>query len=74
MAELVVKLPEDVGAEFSKISERDWQLIFSRFLKRELDKIREIDAIASKSKATEAQVGELADEVSSAIAKRFLKK
>ena len=73
MAELKVEVPEDISREFSKISDMDWQLIFSRFLKRELDRIKEIESIVSKSKATEEQVKELADEVSLSIAKRLLK-
>ena len=73
MAELKVEVPEDISMEFSKISDMDWQLIFSRFLKRELDRIKEIESIVSKSKATEEQVKELADEVSLSIAKRLLK-
>ena len=73
MAELKVEIPEDISEEFSKISDVDWQLIFSRFLRDKLDKIREIESIVSKSKATEGHVKELADEVSLAIAKRLLK-
>jgi len=49
-------------------------LIFSRFLRRELEDIREIESIVSKSKLTEEQAKELADEVSLAIAKRLLEK
>jgi len=72
MAELVVKISEDIGIELGKISKEDWQLLFSRFLRRELEEIREIESIVSKSKLTEEQAKELADEVSLAIAKRLL--
>ena len=74
MGELVVKVPEDIGIELGKISTEDWQLLFSRFLRRELEEIREIEAIVSKSKLTEAKANELADEVSLAIAKRLVEK
>lgn len=74
MAELVVRIPEDIGIELGKISKEDWQLLFSRFLRRELEEIREIESIVSKSKLTEEQAKELADEVSLAIAKRILEK
>lgn len=67
MGELKVKIPEDIGMEFDKISEKDWQLLFSRFIKSKLDEIREVESIVSKSKATEGQVKELADEVSGSI-------
>ena len=72
MAELVVKISEDIGIELGKISKEDWQLLFSRFLRRELEEIREIESIVSKSKLTEEQAKELADEVSLAVAKRLL--
>ena len=71
--ELKVVIPEDIGIELGKISNEDWQLLFSRFLRRELEEIREIESIVSKSKLTEEQAKELADEVSLAIAKRLLK-
>jgi hypothetical protein len=74
MAELVVKVPEDIGIELGKVSREDWQLLFSRFLRRELEEIREIESIVSKSKLTEEQAKELADEVSLSIAKRLLEK
>ena len=71
--ELKVVIPEDIGIELGKISNEDWQLLFSRFLRRELEEIREVESIVSKSKLTEEQAKELADEVSLAIAKRLLK-
>ena len=74
MAEVLVKIPEDIGIELGKIPKEDWQLLFSRFLRRELEEIREVEAIVSKSKLTEEQAKELADEVSLAIAKRLLEK
>jgi len=74
MGEVVVKVPEDIGIELGRVSEENWQLIFSRFLRRELEDIREIESIVSKSKLTEEQAKELADEVSLAIAKRLLEK
>ena len=73
MAEVVVNIPEELK-EFESISPINWQLLFSRFLKKELERIKEIEAIVSKSKLTEEQAKELADEVSLAISKRFLKK
>jgi len=48
--EIVVKVPEDIGIELGRVSEENWQLLFSRFLRRELEEIREIESIVSKSK------------------------
>ena len=73
MEEVVLKLgvPKDLSMELGMIRPESWQLLFSRFLKRELEEIKEIDLIVSKSKATQKQVNELADEVSLSIAKRL---
>lgn len=74
MAELiVVKVPEDIREEFGvKVSKKNWQLLFSRFLRNEFEGIREVEAIASKSRMTRKQADKLADEVSLAIAGRLL--
>jgi len=72
MMDVFVKVPKDVAMEFNTVSKEDWQLLFSRFIKTKLDEIREIDAIVSKSKASEKQVKELSDKARSSTAKRFL--
>ena len=81
MAELLLRVPDDVKREFEtvlgrKIPEKMWQLLFSRFLNDELKKklfeIKKIESIISKSKLTEKQAKKLADEVSLSMAKRFL--
>jgi uncharacterized protein YacL (UPF0231 family) len=81
MAELLLKVPDDVKREFEavlgeKMPESMWQLLFSRFLNEELRKklseIKKIESIVSKSKLTEKQAKELADEVSMSLSKRFM--
>lgn len=81
MTELLLRVPDDVRGEFEtvfrrKVTDASWQLLFSRFLNEELreklDRIKRIESIVSKSKATPEQVNELSDEVSLSIAKRFL--
>jgi len=81
MAELLLRVPDEVRREFEtvlgrEIPEKMWQLLFSRFLNEELreklSKIKRIESIVSKSKLTEEQAKELADEVSLSISKRFL--
>lgn len=82
MAEVLLRVPDDVRREFEAllgrgISESMWQLLFSRFLKEELreklSRIKRIESIVSKSKLTEKQAKELADEASLSLSKRFLK-
>ena len=81
MAELLLRVPDEVRREFEtvlgrEIPEKMWQLLFSRFLNEELrekiSEIKRIESIVSKSKLTEKQAKELADEVSLSISKRFL--
>ena len=73
MSEFVVKVPEDVGMEFPKVSKERWQLLFSRFVREKISETREVSDIASKSKATPKQIGELTKSVRASIAERFLK-
>ena len=81
MAELLLRVPDDVKAEFENVfgrgmSEKMWQLLFSRFLNEELRKklseIGRIESIVSNSKLTEKQAKQLADELSLSISKSFL--
>ena len=81
MAELILRVPDDVRREFetvsgTEVSESALQLLFSRFLQEELreklQKIKRIESIASRSKLTESQAKELADKSSISVAKRFL--
>jgi len=81
MDELLLRVPDEVRREFEtvlgrEIPEKIWQLLFSRFLNEELreklSEIKRIKSIVSKSKLTEKQAKELADEVSLSISKRFL--
>ena len=81
MDELLLRVPDEVRREFEtvlgrEIPEKMWQLLFSRFLNEELreklSEIKRIESIVSKSKLTEKQAKELADEVSLSISKRFL--
>ena len=81
MAELLLRVPDEVRREFETVLGREipgkmWQLLFSRFLNEELreklSEIKRIESIVSKSKLTEKQAKELADEVSLSISKRFL--
>jgi hypothetical protein len=73
MADLFVKIPRDIESEYGRITKDDWQLLFSRFLRRELGDIKRVESILSRSKMTEEQAKELADEVSLSIAKRLIK-
>jgi hypothetical protein len=73
MAEVKIEIPEDLSEEFTHISKEEWQLLFSRFLKEELERIKKVESIVAKSKLTEKQAKKLADEVNLSLAKRYEK-
>lgn len=82
MAEVLLRVPDDVRREFvavlgREIPENMWQLLFSRFLKEELKeklaRIKRIESIVSKSKLTDEQAELLSNEASLSLSKRFLK-
>jgi len=72
MAEVVVKIPEELK-ELESVSGINWQLAIERRLKEEFDELARIKRIVAKSKLTEEQAKELADETSLSLAKRYEK-
>jgi len=72
MADLTIHVPKDVGREFPNVSQEDWQLLFSKFVRAKFEEIMEVNSIVSKSKASEEEIKELSDGARSRIAKRFL--
>jgi hypothetical protein len=44
MAEVKIEIPEDLSEEFTRISKEEWQLLFSRFLKEELERIKKVES------------------------------
>ena len=74
MKDVFVKIPEDVASELAALPQQRWQLLFSRFIRMRLETLKELQAITLKSKATDEDVRELADEVSLAITERLVRK
>lgn len=72
MAELVVEIPDELE-ELKSVSRINWQLAVEKRLKEEFEELARIKRIVAKSKLTEEQAKELADEVNLALAKRYLK-
>ena len=70
MAEIVVEIPEELE-ELRKVSKINWQLAIQKRLLEEFDELVRIEKIVSKSKLTEEQAKELADEVNLSLAKRY---
>ena len=71
MAELRVNIPKELESEFKAISKPELSMLVSKVLKDKLLKIIRFKKIVSKSKLTEEQAEELADEVSESLAKRY---
>ncbi|ODS38077.1 MAG: hypothetical protein A7316_08510 [Candidatus Altiarchaeales archaeon WOR_SM1_86-2] len=73
MAEVVVKIPEDLVEEFKDIKPVFWQLVVDRAINEELARLRKLKQIVSKSKLTKKDVEELSDEVNKSLAERYVK-
>jgi hypothetical protein len=73
MAEIVVKIPEELKREMGEFPEVEWQTVAKKLLEEELERMRELKTIVSKSKLTEKDVEELSAEVDESLARRFRK-
>ena len=70
MAELKIKIPEEIGF-FKQVSDIDWSILASKLIKSKLDRISEVQRIVAKSKLTEDDVKEISDEINISLAKRY---
>ena len=73
MPELVVNIPEELESEFKLIPKPELSALVNKVLKDNLLKVVRFKKIVSKSKLTEEQAEELANEVSVSLAKRYNK-
>jgi hypothetical protein len=73
MPEVVIKIPKDLEAEFGNVKPIFWQLIVDRSINAELERLRALKKIVSKSRLTEKDVAELSDKVNGALAERYRK-
>ena len=71
MAELVVEIPQDLESEFKAIPKPELSILVSKVLSERLSRLIAFKKIVSKSKLTEKQAKDLADEVSMSLAKRY---
>ena len=71
MAELIVNIPEELESEFNIIPKLELSILINKVLKDKLLKVVRFKKIVSKSKLTEEQAEELANEVSGSLAKRY---
>jgi hypothetical protein len=73
VAEIVVKIPEELKQEMGEFPGIEWQAITRKLLKEELKQMRELKAIVSKSGLTERDVEELSAKIDKSLARRFRK-
>lgn len=71
MAELVVKVPEELKEEMEKFPEVEWQVVVRKLLKVQLERMFELKEIVAKSEFTEKDVEELSEKVDESLARRF---
>jgi hypothetical protein len=71
MAEVVVKIPEDLKSEVEQVSEIDWSLAVSRLVKEHFERLARLKRIVSKSELTEEKAVELSDKISESLARRY---
>ena len=72
MAELKIKIPEDLKRKMEKFGV-DLSPEIRRMIEREIQNLTEIERIISKSKMTEEDALELGKKISKSIAERFRK-
>lgn len=72
MAEVCVNIPDELK-ELSSVSKINWQLIVGRILKEEFEELTRVKKIVDKSKLTEEQAKELANEINLSLAERYEK-
>ena len=70
MAELKVEIPDELK-ELESASGINWQLAVEKRLKEEFEELARLTRIVSKSKLTEEQAKELADDVNLSLAKKY---
>ena len=73
MTEVVVKIPADLEQEFGGVKSIFWQLAVGRVINEELERLRRLKQIVSKSKLTEKDVEELSNEVNKDLSARYEK-
>lgn len=71
MAEVTVRIPKELESEFKMLSRADLDIVASRALKSELERVARFKRIVSKSRMTQKQADKLADEISKNLAERY---
>jgi len=73
MAEIVIKIPEDLELGMKGIPETTLSLLASRLVKEKFERLARLKRIVSKSELTEEKALELSTRVSESLSKRYEK-
>ena len=71
MAELSIKIPDELESEFRTIPRVELSILISKVLRDKLLKIARFKKIVSKSKLREEQAGKIAGKISESLARRY---
>lgn len=71
MEEVTIKIPGELESEFKAIPRMDLSILVNKILMDKLSRVIRFKQIISKSQLTQEQAEELANEVSSSLAKRY---
>jgi len=72
MAELRIKLPDELEFSIKHVPNIEWSILASKLIKLRLDRAVQFQRIIAKSKLTERDVEELSDEINESLSKRYL--
>ena len=71
MAELKVKIPDELERRMTKLPKIDWSVVVGEYLREEVYRLIRLKSIVSKSKFTERDALELGRKVNAGLAKRY---
>lgn len=70
MVEVAIRIPDELK-KLALMKKINWQLVVSRKINEELERLARVERIVAKSKLSEEDVQELTDETNMALAKRY---
>lgn len=73
MSEVCVRIPKDLEREFGGVKPVFWQIIVDRAVNEELERLRQLKKIVSRSKLTAKDIEELSDKANEALSARYRK-
>ncbi len=73
MVKIEIDIPDEIGFMVDKIKPIEWSYIATKLLQERLDEVVSYNNILSKSKATEKDAEEIAEEIKKAVWENYSK-